>query len=421
LIETAPGCRWQPLSATLETSDPARSSALRRGESAADVQEYLHRRTAAASNERHSGVRWRFARQTRRRVRSDRQSRAVPRHEETAGVRKSVRGALVGEPAIGEGRPGPASGSSQRYRQLQSLVGLWRRGGADQRRGRSFPIKMIRSPANPQAPSPHRGTKPWLFCRPRGQRYIAFQRRARNPDATRVDPHRGRPKIHGSAASSGGHRLSARPYPPDEAPVRSAEGPGYIIDEKSRTRETIGTDVAGTMRDALIGPSCRRSNGTSWKSSDDRGGLWKTETTVFGGAISTNRDNRPAIGRRSGSAIIPTGGGLGRGFGVIETGDGRGGFDRGLRIVDQLATTYGWNLRGESARLNGLLRLVRTQGDTQWVRRRVGLRYTRGVACVGFVGLKSAYGRRFVILPEVRLTDHLAPDDGKVRCQDCLR
>src|SRR5260370_18194738 len=64
----------------------------------------------------------------------------------------------------------------------------------------------------------------------------------------------------------------------------SAEGAGYIIDAQSRTLvETIGTDVAGVMRDELMTVFVVDHNGTSLEAFGRTGRLWKTDPIGCGG------------------------------------------------------------------------------------------------------------------------------------------
>ncbi len=183
---------------------------------------------------------------------------------------------------------GPGSEAAQRYRHLQMLRRFGRQSLTHQRRRRPPAHGPGLLASDPSVELRNEMTAAeFLDALPSsGEAVIAIPPEGKDSGRGRVLIRIGVGKDSWIGSFERGHMNVSTTFimPDGKHLFVSAEGAGYIIDEKSRTLvETIGTDVAGTMRDALMTVFVVVHNGTSLEAFGSTGRLWKTDPIGSGG------------------------------------------------------------------------------------------------------------------------------------------
>jgi hypothetical protein len=215
--------------------------------------------------------------------------RELRRIVETNGdeVWKAVQ-AWIDETKRSAEQDGPGSEAAQRYWLLQFLGWSGRQALANKRRRKAPPPLLIPVIADPFTMARYEASAAELLpsAPSSGEVVIAIP-----PDGTEFG--RGRMFIRigtgerawiGSFARGHAPASTVLMMPDDKHLFVSAAGAGYIIEAASRTLvETIGTEVAGVLRDEPLTLFIVSHNNTSLEAFGRTGRLWKTDTIGSGG------------------------------------------------------------------------------------------------------------------------------------------
>jgi hypothetical protein len=195
--------------------------------------------------------------------------------------------ALIGETRQSMEQDGPDSEAAQRYRLMQFLTWSGRQSLTNKRRKKAPPPLLIPVLADPFTQTRYEAAAAEALAEvPAGEAVINIP-----PDGRELG--RGRMFIRigigerswiGSFARGHAAVSTIVMMPDDKHLFVSVDGAGYIIEAASRTLvETIGTDVAGVMRDEAMTVFIVSHRNMSLEAFGRTGRLWKTDAIGSGG------------------------------------------------------------------------------------------------------------------------------------------